>query len=276
MPLAAKLRGRGAKPRLGVRINPAAAARLGVVGLWLANEGAGNTLYDATGRGNNGTLTGGAAWSPEGVTFDGANDIASATLSIPASPITLMARCRINNTASEQRIIQIADPATSVRYVELTTPLARGWEYQIRNGGTFDSTNFAAASGGTIDGGWHTIAGVSESSSLHRIYADGRILDTDTNASTPTGLAALGIGGERDSAAAFGAVTIEWAMVCNRALTASEIAALSTPTGLYDALVLPPPLWRGNLFAMSAQSGSIPGAVARPVRRTRNRALLRM
>ncbi len=58
---------------------PSMRAQADVVAYWNFNEGAGNTAYDSTGNGNNGTLENGVSWTTDSVSghalrFDGIND----------------------------------------------------------------------------------------------------------------------------------------------------------------------------------------------------------
>ena len=60
------------KPRLGRVLNKRHPLAKGLVGAWLMNEGAGDTVFDLSGRCNNGTING-ADWVPKGLDFVAAN-----------------------------------------------------------------------------------------------------------------------------------------------------------------------------------------------------------
>jgi hypothetical protein len=73
------------KPPLGAKINWSHPLSKGIVGCWLFNEGMGDKVYDSSGNGNTGTLTGfshpstvTSGWNPgkfgKTIVFDGSND----------------------------------------------------------------------------------------------------------------------------------------------------------------------------------------------------------
>jgi hypothetical protein len=69
------------KPPLGAQIDWSHPLARGLVGCWLMNEGSGARIYDLSGNGNHGTLTGGPLWKPGkagvGVYYDGTDDYAN-------------------------------------------------------------------------------------------------------------------------------------------------------------------------------------------------------
>jgi hypothetical protein len=73
------------KPPLGAKINWSHPLSKGIVGCWLFNEGMGDKVYDSSGNGNTGTLSGfshpstpTSGWNPgkfgKAIAFDGSND----------------------------------------------------------------------------------------------------------------------------------------------------------------------------------------------------------
>lgn len=62
------------KPFRGTQLNRMHPLAKGLVGCWLFNELTGETIFDSSGNGNNGTLENGVAWGDGGLEFDGVND----------------------------------------------------------------------------------------------------------------------------------------------------------------------------------------------------------
>ena len=65
------------KPFRGAQLNRTHPLAKGLVGCWLFNELTGETVFDLSGYGNNGTLENGVAWYNGGLDFDGDNDYVS-------------------------------------------------------------------------------------------------------------------------------------------------------------------------------------------------------
>jgi len=68
------------KPTRGIRLNKSHPLARGLVGCWLFNEGSGGQVYDLSGNGGDGTITG-AVWSAgkfgSALDFDGGTDVIS-------------------------------------------------------------------------------------------------------------------------------------------------------------------------------------------------------
>jgi hypothetical protein len=65
-------------PKTNCREDPGSCIDYGLVGYWSFDEGAGTTAYDASGKGNNGTLVNGPKWTNgkfgQALSFDGVDD----------------------------------------------------------------------------------------------------------------------------------------------------------------------------------------------------------
>lgn len=86
------------KPRAGVKLNHAHPLSRGLVGYWVLNEGSGTIVYDISGSGQHGTLTGfsfsstsGWTGSPMGggLRGDGSNDVVNCGSSSILNPIAM-------------------------------------------------------------------------------------------------------------------------------------------------------------------------------------------
>ena len=62
------------KPFRGIQLNRSHPLAKGLVGCWLFNEATGETVFDSSCNGNNGTLENGVIWGSGGLDFDGVND----------------------------------------------------------------------------------------------------------------------------------------------------------------------------------------------------------
>lgn len=105
------------KPSLGTPINRKHPLARGLVGCWIFNEKAGDTAFDLSGNGNDGTLTNmavadaasgwGTIKSGEGIKFDGINDLinlhSKASLD-DINPISICTELYANSYADDNRI----------------------------------------------------------------------------------------------------------------------------------------------------------------------------
>lgn len=64
------------KPVRGIQLNKAHPLAKGLVGCWVMNEAIGNTVFDLSGNGNNGTKSG-VTWVDNGMEFNGSSDYVS-------------------------------------------------------------------------------------------------------------------------------------------------------------------------------------------------------
>ena len=95
-------------------------------------------------------------------------------------PFSIVTAFRIN--ALGDKCLASLSSTSLNHYLAFFQVGSRGWEYQIRRGGTtFDSTNFAVANGGAIDTLPHIAAMVSDSEASHSLYIDGVLIEQDTN-----------------------------------------------------------------------------------------------
>lgn len=183
------------KPPLGARLDSRSRLARGLVGCWLFNEGAGVKVFDISGRGNAGTLTGMAnpstsasGWTAHrfgnGLAFDGTNDYvqmaspwyASATgLTLSFWMYVINATGAILSIASSvgsgtPALLFQRDSASTARwyfpagaptpYRITQTVLAKQW-YHITI--TYDGTTWAVYKNGIPDGSTATGLGANAS-----------------------------------------------------------------------------------------------------------------
>jgi len=80
-----------------------------LVGHWWLNEGSGNTAFDSSGNGNDGTLLGDPQWAEQGLSFDGVDDWVDIgnpdNLPDGASPRSICAWAMTESTAGGWRVV---------------------------------------------------------------------------------------------------------------------------------------------------------------------------
>jgi len=164
------------KPAYGTAIlNPYHPFSQGLVGQWLANEGAGNIAYDTSGQGNHGTLTNGAYWAGsqlgEGINFDGVNDWVSLPLSIPGDYLSwnmnysVETWIQINNTSTEQNVLVYSGGSTNRAGITI-----RGGTI---GAGTYNGADEVFISGDAITTGLHHVIVTNTSANVMAMYIDG-------------------------------------------------------------------------------------------------------
>ena len=156
----------------------------GLVGRWTFDEGKGTISHDSSGRGNHGTVMGGAKWA-EGriggaLEFDGQDDFVSipneSRFDITGS-ITVAAWIRVESfTKAWQSIVTKGDRAWRLHRASDTSSV--GWACSDLSrqqvGDLFGKTE-------VTDGQWHYVAGVLDGTKTS-IFVDGE-LDASTNSS---------------------------------------------------------------------------------------------
>jgi hypothetical protein len=204
------------------------------------------------GGGNHGTLTNmdpasDWVWVPElgrwATKFNGNSQLVRVVRGMVRSyPFAMGCWVKLANTSAEHRVMQLAVTSYGSKYAMITSPPARGWEYQVRNDGSFDSTNFAVANGGSLSTKWQYIWVQSPSLAVHQLWVDGSLVDTDTNSSGVDAYDQCGIGGEVDIVPVYAAATIaDPAIFAGRTLSPSEIARLADPSNIMlDGLLVAP------------------------------------
>ena len=219
-----------------VPATPTSGSGTGPVGEWRMNEGSGTTLVDSSGSGNNGTILGNPTWvagqNGLALRLDGTGDYAtvpdSASLDI-SSTITLAAWVKPEKTATQYLIKKATQNGTDGYELSLATT---GFPF-VRFNSTASGTTYrvdspiAYPNNGTT---WMHLAATSDGTTI-RLYVNGAEVATKpAPAAITTNNLALGIGAQGD-----GVSQLQGAMddvrVYNRALSASEVAALAAPPG---------------------------------------------
>ena len=105
----------------------------GLVGYWEFDEGTGSTAYDASGNGNNGTLTNGPKWtagkSGSALQFDGVDDYVDCGESIVVenTDLTLSAWIYVNDLSADERAI--------IAKYDSTANSERSFLFRVETGG---------------------------------------------------------------------------------------------------------------------------------------------
>ena len=97
------LRPPGQKPLLGTSLDWNHPLSEGLIGCWVMNEGAGNKIYDLSGSGIHGVITGGI-WVGQGINFNGSSDFISAGNALGGSVRTVFSRFLLADVASRHSI----------------------------------------------------------------------------------------------------------------------------------------------------------------------------
>ncbi len=205
----------------------------GLVAAYSFNEGAGTTVTDVSGNGNNGTITG-ATWTTSGkfgnaLVFNGTN----AQVTIPSSTslrlttgMTLEAWVYPTSVPAGWR--SVIDKNVDGYYLMGSTSVAN----QIAVGGTWTSGNQNTVGPSVLAvNTWTHLAATFDGATV-RLYVNGTLLasQAQTNALAPT-TGTLQIGGDSYPGEFF-AGNIDEVRIYNRALNATEIQAdIVTPIG---------------------------------------------
>ena len=212
----------------------------GLVGWWKLDDGSSGTTpttaADSSGTGNAGTLTNSPTWTTSGVISNALTFGTNMYVNIPdAASLDLAASWTVSAWVNPSSF-----PVSGDWYALLNRSGGAGksnYELDIENNGglvqwnvDFDSagSSYLLYTSNIVKGSWYHLAGVWDSSSNNLyLYLDGVLVGTQ-NTGTYTPLAASGypltIGGYVASHSLIG--SIDDARVYNRALSATEIAAL--------------------------------------------------
>jgi hypothetical protein len=225
-----------------------AGANILPTGTWQFNEGSGTVAHDVSGHGNDGTVSGDAAWTrgrfegglafagtngmvdvPEASIFDSATVTVSAWVKAPASP-----------GAFKYILAKGANGCYAASY-GLYTGANGGLEFYVSSNGASSYTISPDAGTGVWNGAWHNVIGPYDGSTV-RLYVDG----TEVGSGTP-GTAAIAYGlpnGNDLTIGNYGACNntldftgaIDQVRVFDRALGAPEIHAVVTASQYLPAL----------------------------------------
>ena len=217
------------KPLLGELLDYGNPFTKGLVGLWLMNEGSGNTIQDLSGNGNTGTFAGNTSWiaGPHGtcLTLDGANDWVQLPAGLPAfgtGDFTIIAKVKCPQDNAFRAFLSRGDAigdGEALFYKDNTDRL----RFYGDSGSV--SATFDAAGDSWPDDVW-TLVGVTRSGSLLTIYQNGVAGGIDATAGADLNDAASWRIGASNSGSYDYVGEMEYIYIYNRALSASEIAQL--------------------------------------------------
>ncbi len=203
-----------------------------LVASWPMNEGAGSTVSDASGNGNDGTLFNGPTWSGSELEFDGTNDYVDVgNFSVAGSALTITGRFRADNYSNcgyqDCRIVSKATGTATEDHFMMVSSVKKNGAVRLRfrlklNG----STKTLVASTGNLSGnGWVSFAAVYNGSQM-LLYKDGaQVGSMAASGSITTSNASVWIGGNPPAASSRPwDGSIADINVYNRALSASEIS----------------------------------------------------
>ena len=208
----------------------------GLVAAYSFDQGSGTTAPDASGTGNTGTLTNGAAWSSTGkyggaISFDGVNDSVtvadSASLDL-TSGMTLEAWVRPSTTGWPYRTVLMKEQTGNLAYALYLTDATRPLTTAIIGGGEKVAQSGTALTANT----WVHLASTYDGTNL-RLYVNGTLVTT----TAATGAISVSSGALRIGAnliwteEAFAGLVDE-VRVYNRALLAAEVTSdMNAPLG---------------------------------------------
>jgi len=216
-------------PKTNCREDPGSCIDYGLVSYWSFDEGAGTTAYDASGKGNNGTLVNGPKWTNgkfgQALSFDGVDDYVEVPNSPSLNPtvaITIMAWIKPFALASAQGIVDKGDGTTGYRFIVSDTNPNR-----LKLISRYLFANGIESSDVLVNNTWQHIAGVISGTSAY-IYYNGILVGSGTVPSLQTTSINLIIGKK----AYVGSVVIPFkglideVRIYNRALSEEEIRYL--------------------------------------------------
>lgn len=196
--------------------------------------GSGTDVFDKSGNGNDGTLSG-CTWIYRGkfgkcLGFDGSNDIVDTGLTSPfavTDDITVSAWVFLHDVSADMSIVSAYDSATTT-----------GWALRYENTGTdgFEAINYEGAGNGLVTkvdaaetvGGWHHVICVIYGNGRQpRLWVDGVEETTTGNAGTVTQLneaaTNIFIGVQSNVAADYFNGLIDEVAIWDRALNEAEV-----------------------------------------------------
>lgn len=239
------------KPSLGRKINWNHPLAKGLDGCWVFNEKSGDKVFDLSGQGNDGTITG-ADWVPNGLDFVETNsDYINCGQVISGYPFTLMALVK-PSTISQEAILSVSAGNVATYHailIDANKATAR----------SYDGTIYDANSDIVVDE-LYSIVGVWTSASSRKLYINGEFATEDTGTESGIGYTTTKIGVSADSTPwGYFDGLMQYAYIYNRALSPSEIAELHRdPYAMFQQPVNPALLYGlpadSNWFLLPAQN----------------------
>ena len=216
------------KPLLGELLDYGNPFTKGLVGLWLMNEGTGNTVQDLSGNSSLGTFTteGGAKpnWTSgetgPAINFSGTSkDRIVCTNTVPITgSFTCIAKFKLNAYVNNAALVD-ASYANQFLFRFSAANQLQCYVAGLNNIMVSTKNDFHT------DLTWHTAALVhDEVANTKTVYVDGVFDKTAASNDTPTGVTTYDIGAYADSDEMNG--LIEYVYIYNHALSASEIQQL--------------------------------------------------
>jgi len=224
---------------------PAPPSSAGLMGYWKFDDGAGTTALDSSGNNIHGTLTNGPTWVAGKIggalSFDGVDDNvitrdpADGSLDMGTGDFTLAAWFyfpTLPGVGVTQDMISKGSHGNRGYSLGITDNLLCGYIDNTGDGGINQSFCYGSPTAGV----WHHGAAVFDRDLEVRIYLDGISVGAngiwprnDGNIDSPN---SLKIGEYGDSALLWFNGTLDDVRIYNRALSASEIAALASPSSI--------------------------------------------
>jgi hypothetical protein len=237
---------------LGLIVAAPASADNSLVGSWHFNEGVGTAVADASGYGNNGTLSGATQWTGgvwgTALAFDGSAGHGGNVQVPNGAPLEPTAGSGISVTAWVKApgspgafkyiVAKGASGCIAASYA-LYTGAGGGLMFYVSNNGGVSYTLSPDASPGIWDGKWHFVAGTYDGSAVH-LYVDGSEVGSGAPFSGPIG---YGLTDTNDLVIAHYAGcsgldfsgTVDEPQVWMRALSASDVRGVMDPfTGFFQ------------------------------------------
>jgi len=230
------------KPPLHVELDLSLPLFRGLVGAWTFQEGCGNTLFDRSGFGNHGTVSGSAVWmvgekgwamlfdfnSATWVEITVSDSILSATQNYTCA---VLAQMPDNASLGDHMLANLWGEVGSASW-RMSINVYSGYNpmhlYHIIHDGSANTT-YEGSINLYPQRSWHLLA-VTQSGSDLKLYVDGK-LDSSFTASIPSGNANWArIGHDSDSTESNHIIAAVF--LWNRALTADEVRELYEMTML--------------------------------------------
>jgi hypothetical protein len=152
-------------PKTNCREDPGSCIDYGLVGYWSFDEGAGTTAYDASGKGNNGTIYG-AKWTNgkfgQALSFDGVDDYVETQSQTLSTPLTIVAWIFYSIKSNINTIAANSTGGSSQNgfrfFVNSYNTEDRKLKIEVGNGAF--GLSLASAAGAVTPNAWHYAAAV--------------------------------------------------------------------------------------------------------------------